>query len=85
VFSTSLRLVITKGMRPALLGLALGLAATFPLARVLRSLLFHVAPANPVTLFTVPILFACIALTACVIPARSAIRLDPAKSLLVNN
>jgi putative ABC transport system permease protein len=80
-----LRLIVTEGMRPALLGLALGLAATFPLTRVLRSLLFHVAPADPVTFLVVPILFACIALAACIIPARSAIRLDPAKSFLVNN
>ncbi len=80
-----LRLIVTEGMRPASLGLALGLAATFPLTRVLRSLLFLVAPADPVTFLVVPILFACIALAACIIPARSAIRLDPAKSLLVNN
>jgi putative ABC transport system permease protein len=77
-----LRLVISEGMRPALLGLALGLAATFPLARVLRSLLFQVAPADPVTFFAIPVLFASIALAACVIPARQAIRLDPAKALL---
>jgi len=80
-----LRLIVTEGMRPALLGLALGLVAIFPLARVLRSLLFQVAPADPVTFLGVPILFACIALAACVIPARSAIRLDPARALLSNH
>jgi putative ABC transport system permease protein len=76
-----LRLIVIEGMRPALLGLAFGLAAAFPLARVLRSLLFHVAPADPVTFFGVPVLFGSIALAACVIPARTAIRLDPAKAL----
>lgn len=85
VFSTALWLVITEGTRPALLGMALGLVATFPLARVLRSLLFRVAPADPVTFFAVPILFACIALAACAIPARRAIRLDPARALLSNH
>jgi putative ABC transport system permease protein len=69
-------------MRPALLGLALGWAATLPLARVLRSLLFQVAPSDPITLLVVPLLFALIALAACVIPARNALRLDPAAALL---
>ena len=43
----ALWLVITEGMRPALLGLALGLVATFPLARVLRSLLFLSSACRP--------------------------------------
>ncbi len=79
-----LRLIVREGMRPALLGLMLGLAATFPLARVLRSLLFQVTPADPVTFVVVPILFGFIALAACVIPARGAMRLDPARALLIN-
>ena len=79
-----LRLMVSEGMRPALLGLVLGLAATLPLARVLRSLLFQVAPADPVTFLAVPILFGFIALAACVIPARGAMRLDPARALLIN-
>src|ERR1700720_1929743 len=72
-----LRLIVSEGMRPALLGLVLGLAATLPLARALRSLLFQVTPADPVTFLAVPILFGFIALAACVIPARGAMRLDP--------
>jgi putative ABC transport system permease protein len=79
-----LRLIVSEGMRPALLGLVLGLAATLPLARVLRSLLFQVASADPVTFLAVPILFGFIALAACVIPARFAMRLDPARALLIN-
>ena len=71
-----------RGMRPALLGLVSGLAAAFPLAQVLRSLLFEVAPSDPATFLGVSILFAFIALAACVIPARSATRLDPATALL---
>jgi ABC-type antimicrobial peptide transport system permease subunit len=68
----------------ALLRLAVGLAATFPLARVLRSLLFQVTPADPVTFVVVLILSGFIALAACVIPARGAMRLDPARALLIN-
>jgi putative ABC transport system permease protein len=68
----------------ALLGLALGLAATVPLARVLGSLLFQVTPADPITFVVVPVVFACIAFAACVIPARGAMRLDPTRALLIN-
>jgi putative ABC transport system permease protein len=82
--SDVIRLIVTQGMKPALLGLVLGLAATVPLARVLRSLLFQVAPTDPITFISVPVLFALIALAACGIPARSAIRLDPAAALLSN-
>ena len=79
-----LRLIITQGMRPALLGLLFGLMATFPLARVLRSLLFQVAPTDPITLIGIPLVFCLIALAACAIPARNAMRLDPATALLSN-
>jgi ABC-type lipoprotein release transport system permease subunit len=43
-----------------------------------------VTPADPVTLVVVPIVFACIAFAACVIPARGAMRLDPTRALLIN-
>ena len=76
-----LRLIITQGMRPALLGLAIGLLATFPLTRALRSLLFQVAPADPITFVGVPFLFAFIALAACAAPVRSAVRIDPLAAL----
>jgi ABC-type antimicrobial peptide transport system permease subunit len=71
-------------MRPALLGMLFGLMATFPLTRALRSLLFQVAPTDAITFVAVPILFALIALLACAIPARRAMRLDPATALLSN-
>ena len=79
-----LRLIISQGMRPAVLGLALGVAATFPLTRLLRSFLFQTAPADPITLVVVPALFALVAFAACAIPALRAISLDPAGALLSN-
>jgi putative ABC transport system permease protein len=79
-----LRLIVIQGMRPALLGMLFGLMATFPLTRALRSLLFQVAPTDAITFVAVPILFALIALLACAIPARRAMRLDPATALLSN-
>ena len=77
-----MRFIVAQGMKPALAGLLLGLAATFPLGRTLRSLLFQVAPTDPVILAAVPVLFAAVAVAACVIPARRAIRVDPATALL---
>jgi predicted permease len=79
-----LRLIVIQGMRPALLGMLLGLLVTFPLARVLRSLLFQVAPTDPITFIGIPVVFCLIALAACAIPARNAMRLDPATALLSN-
>jgi ABC-type lipoprotein release transport system permease subunit len=43
-----------------------------------------VAPTDPVTFVGIPVLFALIAFAACVIPARTAMRLDPATALLSN-
>jgi len=77
-----LRLIVTQGMGPALLGMLFGLMATFPLTRVLRSLLFQVAPTDPITFVVIPVVFFLIALAACAIPARNAMRLDPATALL---
>ena len=79
-----LRFIVVQGMRPALFGMVLGLLATLPLTRVLRSLLFQVAPTDLITFLAGPILFALIALIACAIPARRAMRLDPARALLSN-
>jgi predicted permease len=79
-----LRLIVTQGMRPALLGMLFGLMAAIPLTQVLRSFLFQVAPTDPVTFVGIPVLFALIAFAACAIPARTAMRLDPATALLSN-
>jgi len=79
-----LRLIVTQGMGPALLGMLFGLMATFPLTRVLRSLLFQVAPTDPITFVVIPVVFFLIALAACAIPVRNAMRLDPATALLSN-
>jgi len=57
------------------------LAATFPVARVLRTLLFQVAPADPIIFVVVPILFALVAFSACALPARKALHSDPAAAL----
>lgn len=78
-----LRLIASQGLRPALLGLTFGLIAMFPLTRVLRSVLFQVAPTDPVTFVAVPLLFSSVAFLACLIPAYKAMRLNPVAALSV--
>lgn len=76
-----LRLVLAQGMRLALGGLALGLAAAAALARLLESQLYGVAPLDPLTFATVSAVLACVALLACYLPARQATQADPIAAL----
>ncbi len=76
-----LRLVVGQGMRLAAAGVALGAAAAFGLTRLLQSLLFGVEPTDPPTFVTVAFLLAAIALLACLLPARRAVKVDPLVAL----
>jgi len=70
-------LVVGRGARLAALGIAIGLAGAFALTRLLASLLFEVKPDDPLTFAAVAFLLVAVALTACYIPARRAMRVDP--------
>jgi putative ABC transport system permease protein len=72
-----LRLVLGQGARIAFFGVAIGLAAAAGLARLLSNLLFSVSSGDPVTFAAVAILLVAVALLACYIPARRALRVDP--------
>jgi predicted permease len=76
-----LRMVLGRGARLTLAGIALGLAGAFAVTRLLGSLLYQVRPTDPVTFLGVPILFVLVALVACWIPARRAMRVDPMAAL----
>jgi putative ABC transport system permease protein len=76
-----LRLIVGQGASVAVVGLALGVAASLIATRVLGALLFDVTPTDPLTLITVVALLAAAALVACWIPARRAARLQPATAL----
>jgi predicted permease len=78
-----LRLVVGQSLRLAVAGVALGIAGSFGLTRLMRSLLFHVSPADPATFACVALLFLLVALAASYIPARRAIRIDPIAALRV--
>ncbi|HYY56583.1 MAG TPA: ADOP family duplicated permease, partial [Pyrinomonadaceae bacterium] len=72
-----LRLVIGKGMRLALFGIAVGLAGAFALTRLMKNLLFGVSAIDPLTFGSVAALLAVVAFFACYLPARRATRVDP--------
>jgi predicted permease len=79
--SDVLRLVLGEGSRLAFIGIAIGLLAAFALTGLMRSLLFGVSPADPLTFVGMATLFVGVALTACYIPARRATRVDPIMAL----
>jgi predicted permease len=74
-------MVIKQGMALAGLGILIGLAGAFGLARLLTSLLYGVKPYDPLTFAAVAVTLAVIALIACWIPARRATRVDPLVAL----
>jgi putative ABC transport system permease protein len=76
-----LRLVMGQGIKLALAGIAVGAAAAFSLTRLMMSLLFGVSSADPLTFTGVAILLVAVALAACYVPARRAMRVDPMTAL----
>jgi predicted permease len=71
------RLVVGEGVRLAALGVALGLAAAWPLTRYLQSELYELSPHDPATLAAAALGLAVLAVAVTAIPARRAARLDP--------
>jgi predicted permease len=76
-----LRMVVIEGMRPTLLGVAIGIAAALGLGRVVANLTFQVKPTDPTTFIAVAAVLALIALIACIVPAYRASKVDPVIAL----
>jgi predicted permease len=76
-----LRMILAQGARLAIVGLVLGVGASFALTRVLLSLLSEVTPTDPVTFTLAALVLLCVALMACWLPARRATKVDPLVAL----
>jgi ABC-type antimicrobial peptide transport system permease subunit len=74
-------LVLRQGMRPAAVGLAVGLLVTYLGSRVLESLLYQVEPTDPAIFAGVAVLLASVVIAATLLPARRATRVDPVEAL----
>jgi ABC-type antimicrobial peptide transport system permease subunit len=76
-----LKLVARQGLQLVLVGLAVGLIAAWALTRTMASLLIGISATDPLTYAMVAILLSAVAVAACWIPARRALRVDPMVAL----
>ncbi|MGA9770147.1 MAG: ABC transporter permease [Blastocatellia bacterium] len=79
--SDILRMILKEGMMLTVAGVGLGLAASMALTRLLSSFLFGVSSTDPLVYTGVSLLLAAVALLACYIPARRAMKIDPGVAL----
>jgi predicted permease len=76
-----MKLMLIDGLRPAIMGLVLGIIASIGVARFVQSLLYGTHPFDPLVLIVVSVVLLVVASVACAIPAWKASRLDPIQAL----
>jgi predicted permease len=76
-----LRMVMRDGARMTLIGVILGFVGALALTRLMRTMLYGVRPTDPLTFISVAALLCIIAMVACYVPARRAMRVDPIEAL----
>lgn len=76
-----LKLIIKQGMTLALVGIVIGIGASFALTRVIKNLLFNVSATDTLTFVAVSLGLTAVALLACWIPARRATKVEPTTAL----
>jgi ABC-type antimicrobial peptide transport system permease subunit len=74
-------MIISEGLLLAISGIAIGLGCAWFLSRMLETLVYGIAPRDPLTFMAAPLFLLGIAIVAAWIPARSAARADPLQSL----
>jgi putative ABC transport system permease protein len=75
------KMVVSQGMRPVLIGALCGVAGAIALTRFLTAYLYSVTPTDPITFASVVSIFIVVALAACLVPAFRAARVDPMEAL----
>ncbi len=79
--SDVLKMIVTDGLKPILLGVGIGLAAALALGRVVSSLIYGVRPTDPLTFATVAALLVAVGILATAVPAYRATRVEPIRTL----
>jgi len=79
--SDVVRMVLTDGLKPILMGIALGLVAAIALSRVVASLIFGVRATDPLTFAAVALLLMLVGVFATIVPAYRATRIEPVRIL----
>jgi macrolide transport system ATP-binding/permease protein len=76
-----LTLILRDGLRPALIGLTVGLATSAAVTQLIQSMLYQTRPLDPEIFSVVALTLLVVAIAACVIPAWRAAQLDPVAAL----
>lgn len=79
--SEVLKLVVGHGLMLTLVGVGIGIAGAFGLTRLLKSFLYGVTATDPLIFTSVPVLLVLVALLACYLPGRRAMKMDPLEAL----
>lgn len=78
---TITRLIVSEGARPVLVGVAVGLALAWLSTRLVEAMLYGIAPKDPMTFSTLPLLLLVVGVTASLVPALRATRIAPTEAL----
>ncbi|HEU4413911.1 MAG TPA: FtsX-like permease family protein, partial [Candidatus Angelobacter sp.] len=76
-----LRMIMKEGAGMAVVGILIGLAGAFGLTRLMSTMLYGVKPTDPLTFVSVAALLGVVAMAACYVPARRAMKVDPMDAL----
>ena len=79
--SDILKLVLSRGLLLATMGVAAGTAAALILTRLISSLLFGISPTDPITFASIAAIVMAVVMAACYFPARRATKVDPMVAL----